>query len=104
MIDILSGGRLKLGVRDGELPRRVPALRANPKTQVSRFEEAIDIVRRAWAGEQIDHEGKHFNIKGHITPLPGRPSCGSGAMSDAGVRRAARFGAPGRPTRSTTST
>ena len=60
--------------RHGELPRRVQLLYGlNPKTQVSRFEEAIDIVRRAWAGEQIDHEGKHFNIKGHITPLPESP-------------------------------
>jgi alkanesulfonate monooxygenase SsuD/methylene tetrahydromethanopterin reductase-like flavin-dependent oxidoreductase (luciferase family) len=93
MIDILSGGRLKLGVGMGNFPDEFLLYGLNPKTQVSRFEEAIDIVRRAWAGEQLDHEGKHFKIKGHITPLPESPELWMGAMSDPGVQRAARLGA-----------
>ena len=94
MIDILSGGRLKLGVGMGNFPDEFLLYGLNPKTQVSRFEEAIEIVRRAWAGEQIDHDGKHFKIKGHISPLPVAAELWMGAMSDPGVKRAARFGAP----------
>ena len=82
MVDILSDGRLRLGCGMGNFPEEFELYGLNPKTQVSRFEEAIDIVQRAWAGENIDHEGKHFKIKGHISPLP----VGARAMARCHVR------------------
>ena len=94
MVDILSGGRLRLGCGMGNFPEEFELYGLNPKTQVSRFEEAIQIVQRAWAGEKIDFEGKHFKIKGHISPLPVGAELWLGAMSEPGVRRAARFGCP----------
>jgi alkanesulfonate monooxygenase SsuD/methylene tetrahydromethanopterin reductase-like flavin-dependent oxidoreductase (luciferase family) len=94
MVDILSGGRLKLGCGLGNFPSEFALFGLNPKTQVSRFEEAIEIVKRAWAGEQLDFHGKHFDVTGSITPLPVSPELWLGAMSEPGVRRAAKFGAP----------
>jgi len=62
-------------------------------TQVSRFEESIELVLKAWSGEDIDHDGKHFQVKGtKITPSPVSPELWLGAMSEPGVRRAAKFG------------
>ena len=94
MVDVLSEGRLRLGVGMANFPTEFELYGLNPKTQVSRFEEAIDLVQRAWAGEDIEHEGKHFKIKGKISPLPESAELWIGAMSEPGVRRAAKFGCP----------
>jgi alkanesulfonate monooxygenase SsuD/methylene tetrahydromethanopterin reductase-like flavin-dependent oxidoreductase (luciferase family) len=94
MIDILSGGRMRLGCGLGNFPPEFDLYGYNPKTQVSRFEEALEIVRRAWAGEDLDFHGKHFDVVGNIRPLPVSPELWLGAMSEPGLRRAARFGCP----------
>ena len=94
MVDVLSNGRLRLGVGMANFPEEFELFGLAHKRQVSRFEEGIEIVQRAWAGEQLDFEGKHFKVKGHITPKPVGAELWIGAMSKlAGVRRAARFGA-----------
>ncbi len=92
MVDILSNGRLRLGVGMANFEPEFDLYGLNKKTQVSRFEESIDIVLRAWAGEEFDHQGKHFKIKGKVTPRPVSPQMWIGAMSEPGMRRAARFG------------
>jgi alkanesulfonate monooxygenase SsuD/methylene tetrahydromethanopterin reductase-like flavin-dependent oxidoreductase (luciferase family) len=94
MVDVLSGGRLKLGVGLGNFPTEFALFGLDPKTQVSRFEEAIEIVQRLWAGETLDHHGRHFDVTGTITPVPANAQMWMGAMSEPGVRRAARFGLP----------
>jgi alkanesulfonate monooxygenase SsuD/methylene tetrahydromethanopterin reductase-like flavin-dependent oxidoreductase (luciferase family) len=94
MVDVLSGGRLKLGVGLGNFPSEFEFFGLNPKTQVSRFEESIEILQKLWAGETLDHSGKHFTVKGNLTPLPQNAEIWMGAMSEPGIRRAARFGAP----------
>ncbi len=93
MADILAGGRLRIGVGLGNFPQEFELFGIDAKTQLSRFEESIEIVQRAWAGEEIDFHGKHFDITGKITPLPIDIELWLGAMSEPGVRRAARFGA-----------
>ena len=93
MVDVLSNGRLRLGVGMANFPEEFELFGLAHKRQVSRFEEGIEIVQRAWAGEQLDFEGKHFKVKGHITPKPVGAELWIGAMSEPGVRRAARFGA-----------
>lgn len=90
--DIISNGRLRLGCGMGNFAREFDLFGLSHKQQVSRFEEAIDLLQRAWAGEHIDHDGKHFRVKGRISPLPLAAHLWLGAMSDPGVRRAARFG------------
>jgi alkanesulfonate monooxygenase SsuD/methylene tetrahydromethanopterin reductase-like flavin-dependent oxidoreductase (luciferase family) len=94
MADVLAGGRIRIGVGLGNFPQEFDLFGVNAKTQVSRFEECIEIVQRVWAGEEIDFHGKHFDIKGKITPLPIAAELWIGAMSEPGVRRAARFGCP----------
>jgi alkanesulfonate monooxygenase SsuD/methylene tetrahydromethanopterin reductase-like flavin-dependent oxidoreductase (luciferase family) len=95
MLDIISGGRMRLGCGMANFPAEFALYGLNPKTQVSRFEECIDIVQRAWAGEVFDYHSKHFNIVGGpVTPPPISAELWLGAMSEPGVRRAARFGCP----------
>ncbi len=92
MVDILSNGRLRLGVGMGNFAPEFELFGLNKKTQVSRFEECIEIVQRAWAGEELDHRGKHFQVKGKVTPRPVSPEMWLGAMSEPGLERAARLG------------
>jgi alkanesulfonate monooxygenase SsuD/methylene tetrahydromethanopterin reductase-like flavin-dependent oxidoreductase (luciferase family) len=95
MVDVLSNGRFRMGVGLGHFDPEFELFGVNPKTQVSRFEESLDLIERAWAGEEIDHEGKHFKVKGGpVTPSPVAAEVWLGATSEPGVKRAARRGKP----------
>jgi alkanesulfonate monooxygenase SsuD/methylene tetrahydromethanopterin reductase-like flavin-dependent oxidoreductase (luciferase family) len=94
MVDVISGGRMILGCGIGNFEPEFALYGLEKKQQGSRFEEALDLVQRAWAGEDIDHQGRHFSAKGRISPLPTNARLWIGAMSEVGVRRAARFGCP----------
>ena len=99
MVDVLSGGRLKLGVGLGAFPPEFEFFGLNSKTQVSRFEESIEVLQRLWAGETLDHEGKHFKVKGNLTPLPAVARAVDGRDVRAGhpPRRALRLPVADRP-------
>jgi alkanesulfonate monooxygenase SsuD/methylene tetrahydromethanopterin reductase-like flavin-dependent oxidoreductase (luciferase family) len=96
MVDILSNGRLRLGVGLANFPQEFELFGIDSKRQRSRFEEAIELVQRAWAGETISFHSEHFDIEAvaPISPLPVGAQLWLGAMSDPGVRRAARFACP----------
>ena len=104
MVDVLSNGRLRLGVGMANFPEEFELFGLAHKRQVSRFEEGIEIVQRAWAGEQLDFEGKHFKVKATSPRSPSGPSSGS-APCPSPACAGPRASAPaGRPTRSTIST
>lgn len=92
MADIISGGRLRLGCGLGNYAPEYELYGWDKREQVSRFEEAIDVLQRAWSGEELDHEGRHFVAKGRVLPRPVGAELWLGATTDPGVRRAARFG------------
>jgi alkanesulfonate monooxygenase SsuD/methylene tetrahydromethanopterin reductase-like flavin-dependent oxidoreductase (luciferase family) len=95
MVDVISDGRMILGVGVGNYEPEFELFGRTSANQIALFEESITVIRRLWAGEEVDFESEHFKVKGRIRPLPrdgGR--LWMGAMSFPGVRRAARFGAP----------
>ncbi|MBM3676306.1 MAG: LLM class flavin-dependent oxidoreductase [Actinobacteria bacterium] len=94
MIDVISGGRMILGCGIGSFPPEFGLFGLDVKDQVALFEQKISVVRRLWAGEEVEVESEFFKVKGKIRPLPRNPRLWMGAMSFPGVRRAARFGAP----------
>lgn len=94
MVDVISGGRMILGVGIANFEPEFELFGREKRSQVSLFEEAIELVLRLWAGEELDHRGKHFRVKGKISPLPQNARMWMGAMSFPGVERAARFGLP----------
>jgi alkanesulfonate monooxygenase SsuD/methylene tetrahydromethanopterin reductase-like flavin-dependent oxidoreductase (luciferase family) len=91
MVDVISNGRLRLGVGLGNFAPEYELYGWDKREQVSRFEEAIDIVGRAWSGEEMDHHGRHFTVKGRLRPLPVGAQLWLGATTPPGVRRAARL-------------
>ena len=80
MVDVLSNGRLRLGVGMANFPEEFELFGLAHKRQVSRFEEGIEIVQRAWAGEHR-LRGQALQGQGHITPKPVGAELWIGAMS-----------------------
>ncbi len=64
------------------------------RSRVGRTEESVGIVRRLLAGETVDHEGRHFRLKGaRINPIPRLPTpIWIGGRVGAAVERAGRLG------------
>jgi probable F420-dependent oxidoreductase len=94
-VDLLSGGRLRLGIGVGWNPVEYEALGADWKTRGARQAEQIEVLRRLWSGEPVDYHGRFHNLKGvNIVPPPvQRPiPIWVGGSSDSVVKRAARLG------------
>ncbi len=70
-IDILSNGRLRLGVGIGWNDVEYEALGMNFTDRGKRSEEQIDVMRKLWCNELITYEGKWHKITdAGLNPLP----------------------------------
>ena len=95
LVDILSNGRLDLGLAIGYRKRETAAFGVDFTRRGARFDEFLQIVTRLWAGEALDFEGKHFQIKGAEVrpPAPrGRIPLYIGGFADKAMDRVARYG------------
>jgi alkanesulfonate monooxygenase SsuD/methylene tetrahydromethanopterin reductase-like flavin-dependent oxidoreductase (luciferase family) len=77
-LDVLSGGRVELGIGAGAFWEAVEAMggpRRTPGQSVDALEEALAIVRGFWSGERsVSFEGEHYRVKGaHPGPAPAHP-------------------------------
>jgi alkanesulfonate monooxygenase SsuD/methylene tetrahydromethanopterin reductase-like flavin-dependent oxidoreductase (luciferase family) len=74
-LDVLTGGRLELGLGAGGFWDAVVAMggpRRTPGEAVEATEEAIDVIRLVWSGERgVRYEGRHYRLAGvHTGPKP----------------------------------
>ncbi len=70
-IDILSGGRLRLGMGVGYNAVEFETLGANFKTRGKRFEEQVAVMRAFWTEEEVNYKGQWHNIRdASLAPLP----------------------------------
>jgi alkanesulfonate monooxygenase SsuD/methylene tetrahydromethanopterin reductase-like flavin-dependent oxidoreductase (luciferase family) len=77
-LDLLSGGRLELGLGSGGFPDAVWAYggpRRSPGEASAALAEAIEVIRMVWSGERnLRFEGTHYRLAGaHSGPLPAHP-------------------------------
>jgi len=94
-IDVLSGGRLTLGVGLGWNLVEFQALGENFHNRGRRMEEQIEVLRALWTQEAVTFHGRWHHISGAgINPLPvQRPiPIWFGAQTDVAFQRAARLG------------
>ena len=61
-VDILSGGRFRLGVGVGWNQVEYEALGEDFRTRGRRVEEQIDLLRRLWTERSFDYTGAHHRI------------------------------------------
>src|SRR6266481_18718 len=93
--DILSGGRLRLGIGSGWNFVEYQALGMDWKTRGARQAEQVEVLRRLWTQDLVTFKGRFHDLKEvSITPAPiQRPiPISFGGSSDAAVERAARLG------------
>ncbi|KRE40779.1 LLM class flavin-dependent oxidoreductase [Knoellia sp. Soil729] len=94
-LDVVTGGRLTLGVGLGYRDVEYDAFAIGRTGRVARFEANLDIVLRLWAGEEVDADLPWCRLSSaRLNLLPvqqPRPPLWMAANSDGAVRRAARL-------------
>ena len=104
-LDVLSGGRVVFGAGIGGIESEFTAFGedADARTRAEELDEGLEVLRRLWSGERVDHHGRHYTVDGvTLAPRPARSGCRSGSE---GTARARSAGQPdstaGPPTRRT---
>ena len=93
-IDVMSGGRLVLGVGVGWLREEFEALDADFESRGGVLDEWLAIARRCWSGDVEPFEGRHYRLPEaiHCRPVPARrPPVLIGGMSRLALQRAGRI-------------
>ena len=93
-LQILSDNRLLLGVGVGYMKEEFDALGVNHRERGALMDEALEVIRMAWAGGAVEKRGMHFTAIGNEPrPVPNPPPpIWVGGGSDRAIERAARHG------------
>ncbi len=69
--DVLSGGRLEFGVGRGSIPTQFHGFRVPVSENRARFDEGLQIIRRAWTEERFTHRGAFYDVENlSVVPRP----------------------------------
>jgi probable F420-dependent oxidoreductase len=96
-IDLLSGGRLVVGVGPGSSARDHAAVGVPFEERFQRLDEAVQVLRTLWLGEGPPIKGEFYSTEGvtlepHPAQRPGPPIWIGSWGSEAGLRRVVRLG------------
>jgi probable F420-dependent oxidoreductase len=73
-IDLLSGGRMEVGLGAGYYKQEYDAVGLTfdrPAIRARRFEEGVGIIARLFNGETVNSEGEHYQLSGfNAVPTP----------------------------------
>ena len=92
MLDVISGGRITLGIAIGYKPDEFALYGAELAKRGARFEEQLTIMRRLWSGEHVSFRGEYYTVDGRLEPPPvtkPHPPVWIGGWGDITLRRAA---------------
>ncbi len=94
-IDVLSGGRLRLGFGLGWSQDEYEATDADASKRGVRADEFLQVLKEIWTKDPAEFKGKYFNLaKSHINPKPVQkphPPIYLAAFAPAALKRVARF-------------
>ena len=95
-LDVMSGGRVRLGVGVGWQESEFAALGANFHDRGARTSEAVEVLRACWTQEPVNFHGQYTTVDAmSMLPkpvTPGGPPILFGGTSAAALARAARLG------------
>jgi alkanesulfonate monooxygenase SsuD/methylene tetrahydromethanopterin reductase-like flavin-dependent oxidoreductase (luciferase family) len=98
LIDIISKGRLDVGVGRGKRPAEFKGYHVPQQENRERFDEAVDVILKAWTEERFSHEGRFFTIgETRVIPKPWQrphPPVYQVCGSDDGIESSAARGWP----------
>lgn len=96
MLDVLSNGRLRLGVANGYSESDMRAFGMLGGHRGKRLEEGLSLIRRLWQGECVTQRGEGFDLQQfELFPLPVQrpnPPIYVGGHAKVAIERAARLG------------
>jgi len=95
-VDVLSNGRLIVGVGLGASTRYYPAYGISPEGRVARFRENLEIMKRLWTEDRVTLQGRFSQLENiSMQPKPvqkPRPPTWFGGRAEAALRRAVELG------------
>ncbi|MFV0457497.1 MAG: LLM class flavin-dependent oxidoreductase [Actinomycetales bacterium] len=95
-LDIITGGRLVVGLGTGYLPAEYDMIGADFSKRYAMLEEMIELMTAMWSQPRVSFSGQFWHLEDestHVRPLQQpRPPIWLGAMKGVGVKRAARHG------------
>lgn len=95
-LDVVSNGRAEVGVGAGWLVTEWEAAGFDPRSRGRRLDEAIEVCRRLWTEEVVEHHGEFYDFPPVMfEPKPVQrphPPVVVGGESERALRRAARLG------------
>ncbi len=91
---VLSGNRVVLGAGAGWMREEYDTLGVPFESRGKRFDESIEVLRRVWSGQAVEHHGRFFDFpRIRMSPAPSEPiPILIGGMSKPALARAARLG------------
>jgi alkanesulfonate monooxygenase SsuD/methylene tetrahydromethanopterin reductase-like flavin-dependent oxidoreductase (luciferase family) len=70
-LDHISNGRVEFGIGRGTFPEHHDAFNSPYPESRSRFDEYLEIILKAWTGEEVNFEGDHYHCQGiKVKPKP----------------------------------
>lgn len=94
-LDVMSGGKVILGVALGYRDLEFKAFGTSAGERVQRLEENLVAIKRLWTEERVSMEGSHFvldDVSLGMRPVQRpHPPIWMGANADPAIRRAARL-------------
>jgi len=92
-IDVLSGGRLRLGIGSGWNTIEYQSLNEEWKTRARRMEEQVELLRKLWTEPVVDFSGDFHRVdRAGILPLPRHIPIWFGGFGPPAWARAVRIG------------
>lgn len=94
VLDAFSNGRLEMALAIGYRRKETDAFGVDFSKRGSRFDEFLHIIRKLWAGETVNFEGKHFTItNASIMPLSprGQIPLYIGGFAEKALERVAKY-------------
>jgi probable F420-dependent oxidoreductase len=94
-LDIVSGGRLELGIGVSWLAAEWEAVQLDFSTRGARADEVLAVCRRLWTEPVVAHEGRFFSFGDVVfepKPVQAHIPIHVGGDSDAALRRVVRAG------------
>ena len=71
MLDVISGGRFNFGIGAGYQRQEFDGIGVNMEESRERFQEAVDVITRAWTEESLTFHGKYTNVDDlEVIPKP----------------------------------
>jgi len=92
MLDVMSGGRVTLGVAIGYKPDEFALYGVPLEKRGARFEEQVAVMKGLWTGERVSFKGAYYTVEGRLEPAPVQkphPPLWIGGWGDITLRRAA---------------